>query len=54
MEFVTSIIVKTTILIITLVIFLVAPHNSYIKKINKKCFTNVLIESSYISIENTN
>jgi hypothetical protein len=35
-EFVTSTIVKTTILIIPLVIFLVALHNSYIKKINKK------------------
>jgi hypothetical protein len=35
-EFVTSTIVKTTILIITLVIFLIALHNSYIKNFNKK------------------
>jgi len=43
-ELVTSVIVKMTILIITLVIFLVALHNSYIKKLIKKCFKNNLLK----------
>ncbi len=41
MELVTSVIVKMTILIITLVIFLVALHNSYIKKLIKNVLKTI-------------